>query len=49
MTPPAVYVIAGVVVLMALARYQPRVAGWVVLALTLLLLMSASQKGVLRP
>lgn len=41
------YVVAGIVVLMVLARYIPRIAGLVLLALTIGLLASASQKGAL--
>jgi len=42
------YVVAGIVLLMVLARYIPRLAGFVLLALTLGLLLSASQKGVFK-
>ncbi len=47
MAPALVLVIAGVVLVMVLARYAPRAAGWIVLALTIGLLGLAAQKGVL--
>lgn len=45
--PPIAYVIAGIVLILALARYFPKTAGWVLLALVLGLLVVAAQKGMI--
>lgn len=44
--PPIAYVIAGIAVLVFMARLAPRVAGWILLALVLGLLLTATRKGV---
>jgi uncharacterized membrane protein YjgN (DUF898 family) len=40
------FVVAGAVVIVALARYQPRIGGWVLLAIVLALLFVAERAGV---
>ncbi len=43
--PALLYVIAGALVTMALVRFQPKTGGYVLLALTLLLLIVAFRGG----
>lgn len=46
--PDAVlWVIAGALVIMALVRYMPETAGWVLLAVVLAMLVSAHSKGAM--
>lgn len=45
--PPIVYVAAGAVVIMALARFAPSIGGYVLLAVVLVMLLGAVQKGVI--
>lgn len=40
------FVVAGAIVIVALARYAPRIGGWILLAVVLLLLFTAERAGV---
>lgn len=43
--PPIAYVLAGIAVLVFMARLAPRAAGWVLLALVIGILLTAQRKG----
>lgn len=46
--PPIAFVIAGAILVMVLARYFPKIGGFVAILLVLVMLIAAQQKGVFR-